>query len=114
MERVITGVVDHTVVPMSNVIVVFAEHGVLLAVFVALWIAFAAGLVVSQGSLDSTWEWIGSLPLVIQWIVWLLFLPVVAGLWVWESSWPLVVRLVIVVGLAGWNVMVFLPRAAQA
>jgi hypothetical protein len=46
--------------------------------------------------------------------VWLLFLPVVIGLWIWESTWPLVVRLVLVVSVAGWNLLVFLPRAAQS
>jgi hypothetical protein len=36
------------------------------------------------------------------------------GLWIWETSWPLVVRLVLVIGVAGWNLLVFLPRALQA
>jgi hypothetical protein len=45
---------------------------------------------------------------------WLLFLPVVAGLWIWETTWPLIVRVVLIVGIAGWNLLVFLPRAAQA
>jgi len=36
-----------------------------------------------------------------------------AGLWVWETSWPLIVRVVTILGIAGWNLLVFLPRAAQ-
>ena len=44
---------------------------------------------------------------------WLL-LPVVAGLWVWETSWPFLVRLVLVGGLAFWNIVMFLPKALQA
>ena len=51
-------------------------------------------------------------PLLLQVGVWVLFLPVVAGLWVWESTWPLLVRLVLVAGLAGWNLLVLIPRAA--
>ena len=78
--------------------------------FAVLWAAFAVALVWSQGSLDRTWEWIRSLPLILQGVVWLLFLPVVAGLWIWETSWPLVVRLVLVAGLAFANIMAFLPR----
>ena len=58
-------------------------------IFVFMWGAFAVGIVASQGSLDATWEWIRGLPLLIQAVVWLLFLPVVVGLWVWESAWPL-------------------------
>ena len=75
--------------------------------------AFAAAVIWSQGSLDAAWDWIRALPLILQAIVWLLFLPVVAGMWVWETTWPLVVRLVVIVGIAGWNLLVFIPRAAQ-
>jgi hypothetical protein len=51
------------------------------------------------------------MPVVPQLALWVLFLPVMAGLWVWESGWPLVVRLLVIGGLAGWNLLVFLPRA---
>jgi hypothetical protein len=54
------------------------------------------------------------LPLIIQGVVWLLFLPVMVGLWVWETTWPIVLRLVVIVGVARWNLIVFLPRALQA
>jgi hypothetical protein len=79
-------------------------------IFVFMWGAFAVGIVASQGSLDATWEWIRGLPLLIQAVVWLLFLPVVVGLWVWESAWPLVARVVIVGGLAVATLYVFVPR----
>ena len=91
-----------------------AEHGILFAIFAMIWIAFGAALLMSQGSLDGAWATIRGLPLVVQVIVWVLFLPVMIGLWVWESSWPLVARLVLVAGLAGWNLLMFLPRALQA
>ncbi|MDH5244043.1 MAG: hypothetical protein OEX05_08930, partial [Chloroflexota bacterium] len=58
--------------------------------------------------------WIGGLPLIVQGVAWLLFLPVVGALWVWETSWPIVLRLVIVASLAGWSLMIFLPRPTQA
>jgi hypothetical protein len=35
------------------------------------------------------------------------------GLWVWDTTWPLVVRLV-VAGIAGWNLLIFLPKAVAA
>jgi len=91
-----------------------ADHGVLFAIFALLWLAFAVGLIWSQGTLDQAWQSIRELPLVAQVVLWVLFLPVMFGLWVWETSWPLVVRLILVVGAAGWNLLVFLPRAAQA
>jgi len=77
--------------------------------FVALWVGFAWALLASQGSLDAVWEWIRGLPLVVQGIVWLLFLPVVAGLWIWESDWPSAVRLVLVLGIGFFNLYLFFP-----
>lgn len=91
-----------------------AENGILFGIFAIIWIAFAAGLIWSQGSLDQAWTAIRGLPLIIQIGVWVLFLPVVIGLWVWETSWPLIVRLVLVIGVAGWNLLMFLPKALQA
>jgi len=91
-----------------------AEHGVLFVVFALIWITICAGLVLSQGSVDQAWQAIRGLPLIVQAIVWLLFLPVMIGLWIWESTWPLIVRLTLVVGIAGWNLLVFLPKALQA
>lgn len=79
-------------------------------VFVVLWVAFAAALLLSQGSLDQTWEWIRGLPMVLQVVACFLFLPVVAGLWIWETSWPLAVRLLLVGGLGIVNVVAFIPR----
>jgi hypothetical protein len=37
-----------------------------------------------------------------------------AGLWIWESTWPLIVRIVLVASLAGWNLLILLPKAAQS
>jgi hypothetical protein len=90
-----------------------AEHGVLLAVFGVIWAAFALGLLVSQGSLDAAWQAIRELPGIGQIVVWLLFLPVMVALWIWETTLPLVVRLVLVLGIGAWNLFIFLPRGAS-
>jgi hypothetical protein len=105
--------IDTLATGLGNGIGWMAERGVLFAVFAVIWIAFAAGLIWSQGSVDQVWATIRGLPLVIQLVVWVLFLPVMLGLWVWETSWPLIVRLVLVAGVAGWNLFMFLPRAVQ-
>ena len=91
-----------------------AEHGVLFAIFALIWVAFGVALIWSQGSLDQVWQTIKSWPLIAQVAVWLLFLPVMVGLWMWETTWPFVVRIILVLGVAGWNLLVFLPKAAQA
>lgn len=96
---------------VGNAIGVLAETGILFVVFAVLWLALGAGIVLNQGGVDATWAWLRSLPLLLQVIVWIAFLPLAIGLWVWESSGPVLVRATIVIGLAGWNLLVFLPRA---
>ena len=108
VDRVIDGVAGG----LGDSVGFLAEHGILFGIFAVLWLAFGAALVLSQGSLDGAWQWIRDQPLILQGAVWLLFLPVVAGLWIWETTWPLVLRLVLVVGLAGWSLLVMLPKAA--
>jgi len=43
-----------------------AETGVLFVVFAVIWVGFGAALVTSQGSLDQAWQWVRSLPLLVQ------------------------------------------------
>ena len=80
------------------------------AIFVVLWLAFGVALVTNPAMLDSVWQSFRGFPLIVQIILGLLFLPVTLGLWVWESSWPLVLRLVVVIGLALGTLIVFFPR----
>jgi len=110
METVIESVANG----LGNTIGFLADSGVLFAIFGVIWAAFGIGLVWSQGSVDGTWQALRELPLILQAVVWLLFLPVMAGLWIWESTWPVAVRLLLVAGIAGWNLLIFLPRALQA
>jgi hypothetical protein len=91
-----------------------ASSGIAFVIFGLLWAAFAVGLIWSQGSVDAAWDWLRGLPWIAQGLVWLLFLPVTAGLWIWETSWPIVLRLVLMAGLAGWSLLIFFPRATAA
>lgn len=86
-----------------------AEVGALFAIFAVLWIAFGAALVWRQVALNRAWARVQALPLIVRALVWLLFLPVMIGLWVWETTWHPVVRVVVVLGLAFWNLIVFVP-----
>ena len=99
---------------LGNSVAWMAENGTLFALFAIIWVVFAAGLIFSQGSIDQAWQTIRDLPLIVQIVIWVLFLPVMIGLWIWETSWPLVVRLALLVGVAGWNLFMFLPRVLQA
>ena len=126
MEQIITGFVDKILVPAINgvvgvisafldgffipVVIPFLTNGGGFVIFGLLWVAFAYAVVTRQPNVEETWQAIRALPLIVQLVAWLLFLPVMAGLWVWETTWPLVMRIVVVAGLAGWNLLVFLPK----
>jgi hypothetical protein len=110
MERII----DAVATGLGDGVGWLAESGVLFALFAVIWIAVAIGLVWSAGTVEDAWRAIRALPLVVQALAWVLFLPVMVGLWIWESSWPFVVRLVLLASVAGWSLLVFLPKAARA
>lgn len=99
IERVATGVADG--------IGFLAEKGILFIVFALIWAAFGIALIWSQGGLDAAWQWVRDLNWVAQALMWLLFLPVMLGLWIWETSWSVVLRVALVVSLAGWTLLVF-------
>ena len=80
------------------------------AVLTLLWLAFVAALLFNQNLLETAWQSFRSWPLLIQVIVGLLVLPVIVGLWIWETSWSLLVRLGLVLGLAWVTVYTFFPR----
>ena len=73
--------------------------------FALLWVGFAIALAVNREWLDLVWNWVRALPLVVQVIVWVLFLPGMVGLWIWESSWPALVRILAFGGIVGWTLL---------
>lgn len=83
------------------------------AILTLLWIGFGAALLFNREILDVVWQGFRAWPLVLQILVGLLVLPLVAGLWIWETSWPLLLRLVLVIGLAWVTVYVFFPWRKQ-
>ncbi len=78
--------------------------------FTLLWLAFVLALLLKRETLLNAWRWIRSLPLLVQLLLWLLFLPLMLGLWIWQTRWPGWVRLILVTGIAWWNIFVFFPR----
>lgn len=82
--------------------------------FTLLWLGFVAALIFNRRLLDSTWKWFRGQFILIQLVVAFLLLPLVLGLWIWETKWPVWLRLVLVLGLAWWNIYVFFPRMPMA
>ena len=110
IAAIIDRLVRWVIVPITGVIRVLVRTGMLFLLFAALWAAFLLAIVLDPAALGAAWATIAGLPLPLQALAWLVFLPLMGGLWVWQTDWPLVVRLVVVAGIAGWNLLVFLPR----
>jgi hypothetical protein len=75
------------------------------AIFAILWVGFAIALVANREWLDMLWDWAQSLPLVPKTIFWVVFLPIMVGLWIWESSWSTLGRLAGFAGIVGWTLL---------
>ena len=67
---------------------------------VLVWLAFGALWSFSSGTLGTIWHWIQGLPLVLEIIVWIVFLPWVVSLWIWHSSLPLWARILLILAIA--------------
>ncbi len=76
-----------------------------IVIFAILWVGLAIVLGVNLEWLDLLWNWVRALPAVAEIIVWLIFLPIMVGLWIWESSWPALVRLLAFVGIVAWTLL---------
>ena len=74
-----------------------------IVIFAILWVGFAITLVVNREWLDLIWNWVQALPLIVEIIVWVFFLPIMVGLWIWESSWSALVRLLAFAGMLAWT-----------
>jgi hypothetical protein len=76
-----------------------------IVIFAMLWVGFAIALVVNREWLNLLWNWVQALPSVAKIIVWVLFLPGMVGLWIWESSWPDLLRLLAFIGIVVWTLV---------
>ncbi|MBK7316156.1 hypothetical protein [Candidatus Villigracilis affinis] len=80
------------------------------AILTILWLGFGYALAFNQAILYTIWQSFRGMPFVVQLIVGFLILPVVLGLWIWESSWPLWIRLILVLGLGFATIYTFFPK----
>jgi hypothetical protein len=70
---------------------------------------FAYYLVTDQARLTEIWLWTRSQNILVQGVIWLLFLPWMLCLWVWSMPWALPIRLVLVVAALIWTTWLMWP-----
>ncbi len=75
-----------------------------------LWLAFGWTLMLGRQALDGAWRSFQHQSRVVQGIEVVLLLPWVVALAVWESKWTLVLRVILVVGLACSTLFAFFPK----
>jgi cytochrome bd-type quinol oxidase subunit 2 len=88
----------------------FLINIIAFTVLTLLWLGFGAALVVNRELLDKAWRMFRSWNLFVQLFVALLVLPVIMGLWIWHTRWPIWLRLLLVAGLAWMTEYTFFPR----
>jgi hypothetical protein len=109
----VDSLVKWIVLPVVSSIPFLVSSGILLVAYGLVWLGFGAAMVSNPSALDQAWRSLVGMPLPVQGLAWLLLMPALAGLWVWGTGWPLAVRLAVIAGLAGWNLLVMAPRRAS-
>jgi hypothetical protein len=72
-------------------------------------IAFAYYLFANPAVLNDAWAWIRQLPIIVQLVMWLLFLPWMIALWIWVQPWAVGIRFVLVLGTLGFAEYLLFP-----
>lgn len=82
--------------------------GIMFGISTLVTLAFAYFLIADPSRLTEAWTLIRSLPLAVQVVMWLIFLPWMVALWVWGMPLSLAVRAaVVVVVLAAAEFLLF-------
>jgi hypothetical protein len=88
---------------------------VVWAAFIALgWLVFAYLAFATPGGLPGAWASIRALPLLVQLVLWLLFLPWMIALWIAQTGWPGWLRVLLVVALLWVTYSMAFPPLFQA
>lgn len=64
---------------------------------------FVYYLITNPARLSEILTWTRSLNILVQGVVWLLFLPWMICLWIWVMPWAMPIRLVLVVAALAWT-----------
>ena len=88
----------------------FVFNVVVWLLFTVLWLALLVAIALAPAAVDELWAALRRRPLVVQAVLWLLFLPIAIGLWIWRRPWAPPIRLTLLLALAAWNVFLFFPR----
>ena len=90
-----------------------ASGSTFFALMAGAWGAFVALLVASPATLSDAYDWLRSLALFWEMIVWILTLPWTVAYLVYETAWTHWVRVLAVVAIAALHLVASAPRTRQ-
>lgn len=70
---------------------------------------FCYYLIMQPARLVEIWEWSRSLNILLQGVLWVIFLPWMAALWIYSTSWALPIKLVLIVAVFVWMTWMLYP-----
>lgn len=76
-----------------------------LAVFALLWVGLLMSALLDLGWPDQLWSDVAQLPIWAAILVWVLLLPIMAALYMLQSSWPIGWQLLGFAVIAGWTLV---------
>ena len=74
-------------------------------IFAILWIGLAITLIMDPSWLGQFWDWVQTLPPVLKILALVFITPIMTALWICESSWTSIVRMLAFGGLGGWTLL---------
>jgi len=83
--------------------------GSMFVVSVLATLAFGYALTADRSRLTEAWAWTRRRPLIVQGVLWLVFLPWMAALWAWRHAPSVWVGLSVVVALVCWADFMLFP-----
>jgi hypothetical protein len=83
---------------------------VVFVLFAGLWLVLATALTIRPGAPTAVWHALRARSMAVQLVIWVLFLPITAALWLWSRPWPTAVRASLIAAVAFANLVMFVPR----
>jgi hypothetical protein len=82
------------------------------AILAIFWLGFGTALIFNQTLLGTTWQMFRGLPVWAHVMITFLLLPLIPRPWIWQTSRPLWIRLILVMGLGLATIYPFFPKRA--
>ena len=88
--------------------------GNIIVYVICIGLTVAVAWQILDGRTAETWQSFRELPVWLQVILAIVFLPWLLAIWIWQTGWALPVRLVLALGVMVFVLYAFFPRGATS